>query len=128
MNTVAVLTADPHTRSLFWTAHFPLDDVRVKPDPEAAAVKVAQVPVVYHLPALMMQPVGLLEVETWRVPRPEKGIPGVVVPVGEGAVVVGFVVVDGGGGLVPPEDLGRYLMPVEGQEDLEPSSRGEGEV
>ena len=94
-------------------AHFPLLLVRVKPEePEGAAVKVAHVPVVYQVPALMMQPSGVPLVVTWRVPLPEKGVPGLLV--GEVVVVVVVVV----GGMVP---LGRYLTPVAGQEDLEPS-------
>ena len=78
------------------------------------AVKVAHVPVVYHVPALMMQPVALPPVVTCRVPLPSKGAPGVVVPVGAVPVVVAVVV-----GVVVV--LGRYLMPVAGQEDLLPS-------
>lgn len=85
------------------------------PDDAAAAVKVAHVPVVYQVPALMMQPVGLEELVTWRVPLPEKGVPGEEV----GGLVVVVVVVAGGDGEVP--DLGRYLTPVAGQLDLEPS-------
>ena len=86
-------------------------------DPDAAAVKPAQVPVVYHVPPLMMQPVALPPVLTCKVPLPEKGVPGVVVEVGELPPVV-VVVVEVGG--VDP-DLGRYLTPVAGQSDLDPS-------
>ena len=86
----------------------------MNPLPDAAAVKVAHVPVVYHVPALMMQPVGFDEVVTCRVPLPEKGVPGEEV----GGLLPGLVVVGGEGG-VP--DLGRYFTPVAGQSDLEPS-------
>ena len=54
-----------------------------------------------------------------RKPRPLKGVPGVLVCVGVGPppVVVGADV-----GLPPlPPFLGRYLMPVAGQEDFMPS-------
>lgn len=83
-------------------------------EPEGVAVKVAQVPPMYHVPALMMQPSGALLPEgvTWRVPLPEKGVPGAVVgPVPEVVVV----------GEVPEPDLGRYLTPVAGQSDDAPS-------
>ena len=30
---VAVVTAEEHVRTLFWTAHLPLLEVSVKPDP-----------------------------------------------------------------------------------------------
>ena len=94
-------------------AHFPLLLVRVKPEvPEGVAVKVAQVPVVYHVPALMMQPSGVPLVVTCKVPLPDKGVPGELVGEVVGVVVVVVVVV------VP---LGRYFTPVAGQEDLEPS-------
>lgn len=115
LNTVAVLTPVPHVSFPDTTPHFPFDDVKVNPEPDAAAVKVAQVPVVYHVPALMMQPVGVEEVVTWRVPLPEKGVPGEVVR----GLLPGLVVVLGGEGGVP--DLGRYFTPVAGQSDLEPS-------
>ena len=92
-------------------AHKPLLDVSVKPLPEGVAVKVAQVPPMYQVPALMMQPFAVPPVETWRVPLPEKGVPVGLVP---GAVVV--VV-----GEVPDPDLGRYLTPVAGQSDVAPS-------
>ena len=78
-------------------------------------MKVAHVPVVYQVPPLMMQPFVLPPDVTGSVPRPEKGLPGVEVEVGE--VVLVLV----GGGLVPPDPLGRYLTPVAGQEDLDPS-------
>lgn len=84
--------------------------------PEGVAVKVAQVPVVYHVPPLMMQPFVFPPLVTGRVPLPEKGIPGVGVEVG-GEVVAVVRVVEGGRVAV----LGRYLMPVAGQSDLEPS-------
>lgn len=113
--TVAEETELPHVRTLLTTPHFPLLDVRVKPDPDAAAVKVAHVPVVYHVPALMMHPSAFPLVVTWRVPFPLKGVPGLVV--GPPLVVVVVVVV--GGEELP--DFGKYLTPVAGQEDLDPS-------
>lgn len=94
-------------------------DLNVKPAPEVVAVKVAHVPPMYHVPPLMMQPEGLEEVVTWRVPLPEKGVPGAVV----GEVPPGLVVVVVVGGM-GVEVLGRYLMPVAGQEDLAPSVMG----
>lgn len=96
-------------------AQLPLLDVRVKPSPEVVAVKVAQVPVVYHFPAEMMQPVVLPPVCTLRTPLPLKGEP---VNVAVGAADVPVAVVEVG---LEDESLGRYLMPVDGQADLEPS-------
>ena len=124
LNTVALVTLLPQTRLLDTTPHFPLLEVNVNPLlPEGVAVKVAHVPVVYQVPALIMQPVAVPEVVTWRVPLPEKGVPaGGVLVGGEEEVVVVLVVlvvVEGG---VP--DLGRYLTPVAGQSDLEPSRMG----
>lgn len=78
--------------------------------PEAAAVNVAHVPVVYQVPAEMMHPTELLPVLTFRNPLPSN----TPVPVGAGGLVVVVV----GGGLPP---LGRYLTPVAGQVDLVPS-------
>lgn len=83
--------------------------------PEVAAVNVAHVPVVYQVPPLMMQPLTLPPEVTGNVPRPAKGTPGVGLG---GAVVTVDKVVEGG---VPPEPLGRYLIPVAGQLDLAPS-------
>lgn len=82
--------------------------------PEAAAVNVAQVPVVYQVPPLMIHPVVLPPVVAGRVPFPEKGMPGVEV----GGPVVTVVV----GGLLPPDPLSKYFTPVAGQDDLEPST------
>lgn len=79
--------------------------------PEAAAVNVAQVPVVYQVPPLMIHPVALPPVVTGRVPFPEKGTPGVEV----GGLVVAVVV-------GPPDPLGKYFTPVAGHDDLEPST------
>ena len=111
--TVAVLMLVPQLSAPDTTPHFPLLDVRVKPEPEAAAVKVAHVPVVYHVPPLMIHPSAFPPVVTCNVPLPENGVPGLVV--GPDPAVVVVVV----GGLVVP--LGRYLIPVAGQEDLLPS-------
>lgn len=91
--------------------------------PDAAAVKVAQVPPMYHVPALMMQPFAVPPEVTWRVPLPEKGVPGAVVGLAPGEVVaVEVVVVVEVVGEVSEPDLGRYLTPVAGQSDVAPSS------
>ncbi len=116
------VTVLAHTRWKFCTAQRPLLDVSVKPVPEAVAVKPAHVPVVYHVPPLMMQPFAWPLVETWSVPLPEKGVPGAVVGVVPGGVVVVVVVADGGGGAGAEPALGRYLMPVVAQAPLEPSN------
>ena len=50
--------------------------------PVAVAVCVAQVPVVYHVPPLMMQPLAFPPLVTGSVPLPEKGEPVIDVPVG----------------------------------------------
>lgn len=110
VNTPAVVTPVPHVNVPLAALHLPLDDVKVNPPDTGAAVKVAHVPVVYHVPPEMMQPFVELPDVTGRVPLPEN-----VPEVDVGAVVVEVVV---GGG---EEVLGRYLMPVAGQLDLEPS-------
>ncbi len=110
-----VETEEAQTRSVLWMAQRPLLDFRVKPLPEAVAVKEAQVPPTYHVPPLMIQPSAVPPDATWRVPLPEKGVPGAVV-----GVVVGVVVV----GEVPEPDLGRYLTPVAGQSEVAPSDCG----
>lgn len=109
------MTVEAHTKFVFWIAHKPLLDVSVKPVPDAVAVKEAQVPPMYHVPPLMMQPLGEPPDVTWRVPLPEKGVPGAVV----GLVPAAAVVVVVGEGEEP--DLGRYLTPVAGQADFAPS-------
>ena len=86
----------------------------MKPAPEGVAVNVAHVPPTYQVPPLMMQPLVLPPFVAGRVPLPEKGVPGAVV--GDGVFVVEAEVV----GEAEP-DLGRYLTPVAGQEDFEPS-------
>lgn len=125
MKTVAFDTEVPHARTFFTIPHLPLLELRVKPDPDAAAVKVAHVPLVYHVPALTIQPSALPPVLTCSVPLPEKGAPGVLVPVGFVPVVVFIVdpppvvvVVDV---VLPPPALGRYFTPVAGQLELEPA-------
>lgn len=87
--------------------------------PEAVAVKEAQVPVVYHVPPLMIQPLAVPPLVTGSVPLPLKGVPGVGLG---GALVAVDNVVEGG---APPETLGRYFIPVAGQSDLEPSEYSE---
>ncbi len=86
----------------------PLEDLSVKPDPEAVAVYVAQVPVVNQVPALIRHPSWAPLKMALRNPDPEKD----PVPVGPepGADVVG----------VAAPDFGRYLMPDDGQLDDDP--------
>lgn len=93
----------------------------MKPLPDTVAVKEAQVPPMYQVPGLMMQPVALPPELTWRVPLPEKGVPGAVVGLVPGAVVVVEVVVVDRVVEAPEPDLGRYLTPVAGQSDVAPS-------
>lgn len=130
MKTVAVDTEVPQAKTLFTIPHSPLLELRVKPDPDAAAVNVAHVPVVYHVPALIIQPSDFPPVLTCSVPLPEKGAPGVLVPVGFVPVLVvvdppPVVVVPVAGAVVgvvlPPPALGRYFTPVAGQLELEPA-------
>ncbi len=111
--------------------HFPLPELRVNPDPDAVAVNFAHVPVVYHVPELIIHPRALPPELTCNVPFPENGAPGVLVPVGfVPAVVVvveppPIVVVSVAGGVVvvvpPLPALGRYFTPVAGQLELEPA-------
>lgn len=114
VNTVASEILALHANAPLWIAHLPLEDVRVNPSPEDVAVNPAHVPVVYHVPPDMMQPFLLPEVMTFRYPLPEKGVP---VEVGvleaEVDVLVGDVLVGD-----EEEPLGRYLMPVAGQEEV----------
>lgn len=112
VKTVGAVTLDEHVSTLLLTAHLPLLDVSVKPEPEGEAVNDAQVPVVYHVPPLIMQPSTLPPVVTGMVPLPENGVPSGLV----GSVPADVVVV------VPvPEPLGRYLTPEAGQLLLLPS-------
>jgi len=48
------------------------------PEVATAALKVAHAPVVYHFPALIIQPNWLPPVCTLRYPLPEKGVLGAV--------------------------------------------------
>ena len=74
--------------------------------PEAAAVNVAHVPVVYHVPPLMIQPLVFPSDVTIKYPFPLNGAPGSDVPVGLGAVVdVG----GGSGGATEVVDTARRL-------------------
>lgn len=90
----------------------------MKPAPDAVAVNVAQVPPIYHVPPLMMQPLFAPPSVTSRYPLPENGVPGVVVPVGAVVVVVVVAVVVGAGEPL----LGKYLIPVDGQSELVPTN------
>ena len=94
----------------------------MKPEPDTVAVKVAQVPPMYHVPPLMMQPFACPPAVTWRVPLPEKGVPGAVVGVDPAEVVLEVVLAVEVVGEVPEPDLGRYWTPVAGQSDVEPST------
>lgn len=118
-------TFDPQLRLLFTTPQLPLLEVNVNPAfPEAVALKPAHVPVVYHVPPLMIHPFDPPPVLTCSVPLPENGPPGTVgesVGVGPLPAVVGELVAVLVGGEGPDPDLGRYLTPVAGQSDLEPS-------
>lgn len=100
----------------------------MKPLPDTVAVKEAHVPPMYHVPALTMQPFAVPPEVTWSVPLPEKGVPGAVVglePGEVGEVVVEVVIVVIVVEVVGEEpDLGRYLTPVAGQSDFEPSDLG----
>jgi hypothetical protein len=116
LNTVALETVDAQTRAPDCTAQLPLEDFRVKPPPLAVTVKVAQVPEVYQVPPEMMQPFWAPPLTTLRKPEPAK-LPEPVPPVEVGWAAVVVAVLDGGGVL---PDLGRYLMPVLGQVELEP--------
>lgn len=49
-------TPEPHVKTPDTTPQLPLDDVRVKPLPDAVAVYVAHVPVVYQVPAEIRHP------------------------------------------------------------------------
>ena len=132
VKTVGELTLLPQVRAPLTIAQLPLDEVRVKPEPEveplvdgilayspageipdAVPVNVAHVPVVYHVPALMIHPSAFPPVVTSRKPLPIKAPPP---PVGLDPPPVVVVV----GGVVPP-DLGRYLIPVAGQSLVEPT-------
>jgi len=105
-------------------AQSPLWDFSVKPAPEGVAVNFPHVPVVYHVPLLMIHPLALPpEGVTWRVPVPENGSPGVGAEEGEVVVtlvIVVPVVVEEPPPLVP---LGSHFTPSAGQPDLEPSVR-----
>lgn len=119
----ALLTDDPQVKAPLTTAHLPLLLLSVKLSPEAVAVNVAQVPETYHFPPEMIQPSWLPEVRTFKLPLPltappvevEVGAEPVEVAVLEVAVVVGEEPPP------PPELLGRYLIPVLGQVDAEPT-------
>lgn len=80
------------------------------------ALKVAQVPVVYQVPPLMIQPFCLPPLVTDKVPLPEKDAPGALVGVAPALVVVVF---GAGDGRLPV--LGKYLIPVAGQLELAPA-------
>lgn len=131
---VAVVTEEEHVKALLAIAHLPLLDESVKPEPKSSvhclrvpmwegniplvvAVMVAQVPEVYHVPALIIHPVCDPPLITLTNPLPD-GLPVevevgavVVVPVAEVEVVVE----------TPEDPLGRYLIPEDGQVDPDPT-------
>jgi hypothetical protein len=136
VKTVAVVTEEEHVKALLAIAHLPLLEESVKPEPGlvsiddsgtrgllmvlplVAAVIVAHVPDVYHVPALIMQPVCVPPLITFRKPLPDGDPePPVGLEVGEVVVPVepAVVVVD------PPEAFGRYLIPEEGHVDPDPT-------
>jgi hypothetical protein len=78
--------------------------------PEAVALYVAQVPVVYHVPPLIRHPLLLLPTYACKYPEPLN------VPVPTGAVPVVVEVPPPGEVVTGVPDLGRYLIPVEGQD------------
>lgn len=78
-------------------------------------MKVAQVPVVYHVPLLMIQPFCLPPLVTNRVPLPTKDVPGALV--GEAPTLL----VDVGRGVGRLPVLGKYFIPVAGQLELAPA-------
>lgn len=55
VKTVAV-TPDAQLKAPLTIPQLPFDDFNMKPDPEAVAVYVAQVPVVYQVPAAIRHP------------------------------------------------------------------------
>ena len=143
VKTVAV-TPDPQVKIEFEIPQEPLEDFRVNPEPakyqrnfhfmfvllsdspDAVAVYVAHVPVVNQVAALIRHPCWFPLVYAFKYPDPEK-VPlppvGLEVELDPVVVVVGLVVVVKavvmvGAGL---PDFGRYLIPVEGQVDVDPT-------
>lgn len=100
VKTVPLLTEDEQVKAPEEMAQRPLDDFKVNPLPDAAAVKVAQVPLVYQVPPEMMQPFWLPPETTLRVPEPLKELP---VAVALALLVVVVLVA-----VAVPEDFGRY--------------------
>lgn len=96
---MALLTNGEQLNAPSTTAHFPFVDSRLNPSSALAARKVAQVPLVYHVPPLMMQPLFLPPVLTFKCPLPLNGG-----PVGSGTWV--WVRVCVGAGLPPLAALG----------------------
>jgi len=105
---VVAATPDPHVSLPLTIPQVPFEDVRVKLLLEPLAVNDAQVPDVYQVPALMIQPFCEPEATTFRYPLPEKAP-----PVEVGAAVVVVLVPVG----VVELPLGRYLIPVLGHDD-----------
>lgn len=136
VKTVAVVTLEAQVNAPLEMTHFPLLEESVKPEPFdrkldfvvwaqreksgtanlplVVAVNDAHVPLVYQVPPLMMHPFEEPPEVTCKVPFPEI----VPVPVGAGEVVVVVTRVVVALEVVP---LGRYLIPVAGHVDFEPS-------
>ena len=110
----ALVTPEPQVKTPETTPQLPLDDLRLKPSPEAVAVKVAHVPEVYQVPAEMIHPFWLPPLTTFRTPEPLKAPPGEDVGLEPGAVEVEV----GEPPPPPPLLLGRYLIPELGQLDF----------
>ena len=55
VKTVAV-TPGPYDKVPLNIPQFPSEDLTIKSEPDAVAVNVAHVPLIYHVPALMIQP------------------------------------------------------------------------
>lgn len=115
VNPVAEPTLASHVSAPPTIPHLPFELVNVNPSPASVAEKVAQVPVVYHVPLLMIHPFLLPSTSTLIYPFPLNGVPGADVLVGAGPPTVVLVAL---GWLA---DLGRYLMPVCGHVDFVPS-------
>ena len=106
VNPVPELTLASHVSAPPTMPHLPFELLNVKPSAASLAVKVAHVPVVYHVPLLMIHPFLLPLTSTLIYPFPLNGVPGAAVLVGAGPPTVVLVAL---GWLA---DLGRYLMPV----------------
>jgi len=108
VNTPAVLPV-AQEKAPAMKSHGPLLLVSVNPSATLLAVYVAQVPVVYHVPALIKHPLFAPPVYACKNPFPTYGVPVGVDP--------GAVLVVGEAG----KYFGTYRIPVSGQSLLLPS-------